>query len=129
MRRKKVLIIDDELDFCKLVKLNLELSGQFEAHIAVNGKQGLDLARKTKPDLIILDILMPGMDGFEVLEALKKDSRMVQIPVIMLTAKSDDASRISAAKLYSEEFIAKPIQAQDLIAKINEVIKRGRIKA
>ena len=65
MYKKRILIIDDEKDFCRLVKMNLELMGDFEVDIATNGKRGIFLAKKTKPDLVLLDILMPGMDGLK----------------------------------------------------------------
>jgi two-component system, OmpR family, alkaline phosphatase synthesis response regulator PhoP len=128
MSKKKILIIDDETDFCKLVKRNLELIGDFEVAIAEDGKRGLASAKKLKPDLILLDIMMPHMDGFKVLEKLKTDMNTIAIPVIMLTAKGDEASKIKAAQLYDEEYITKPIDAPDLKTKIEEVLKRRGIK-
>lgn len=128
MRKKRLLIIDDEFYFCKLVKLNLELTGEFEVYIATNGKQGLSLAKKIKPDLILLDILMPVMNGFEVLEKLRKDKSTMEITVIMLTAKTDDESKIRAAKLYSEDYIVKTKEIGDLRASIDAVLKRRGIK-
>jgi two-component system, OmpR family, alkaline phosphatase synthesis response regulator PhoP len=128
MSKRKILIIDDETDFCKLVKRNLELIGDFEVAIAEDGKRGLASAKKLKPDLILLDIMMPHMDGFKVLEKLKTDMNTIAIPVIMLTAKGDEASKIKAAQLYDEEYITKPIDAPDLKTKIEEVLKRRGIK-
>ncbi|NQS99482.1 MAG: response regulator [Candidatus Omnitrophica bacterium] len=123
MYKKKILLIDDEEDFCRLVKMNLELIGNFEVNSATNGKQGLKLAKKLKPDLILLDIMMPGINGFEVLERLKKDQDTVQIPVVMLTAKEDEPSKIKASELYDELYLTKPIEAPDLKAKIDEILK------
>lgn len=91
---------------------------------ATNGKEGIKLAKKTKPDLILLDILMPGMDGFEVLERLKKDKETIAIPVVLLTAKGDEESKIKAMKLYGEQFITKPIEALELKTKIEEILGR-----
>lgn len=124
MYKKRILIIDDEKDFCRLVKMNLELTGDFEVDIATNGKRGIFLAKKTKPDLILLDILMPGMDGFEILERLKKDETTMEIPVAVLTAKGNKASKIKASGLY-ELYITKPIGTNDLKTKIEEVLKKG----
>ena len=76
------------------------------------------------PDLILLDILMPGMDGFEVLEKLKKHEDTMMIPVVMLTAKGDEASKTKATQLYDELYITKPIEATDLKIKIEEVLER-----
>lgn len=124
MVKKKVLIIDDEGDFALLVKKNLELIGDFEVDMAINGKEGIEKARNKNPDVILLDILMPGLDGFEVLKKLKEDKKTMTIPVLMLTAKGDEESKIKAAQLYDEAYITKPIEASDLKAKIEEVLKR-----
>lgn len=124
MSKKRILIIDDEVDFSGLVKMNLELTDDFEVVIAANGKKGIKLAKRIKPDLILLDILMPGMDGFEVLEKLKKHEDSMMIPVIMLTAKGDEASKTRATQLYDELYITKPIEATDLRTKIEEVLER-----
>lgn len=125
MEKKKILIIDDEPDFCKLVKINLELIGDFEVFTALDGKQGLELAKKLQPDLILLDIMMPRMDGFEVLEKLKTDKVSASIPVTMLTARGDEASKDMAAQLYDEDYIVKPIESLELKNKIEEILKRN----
>ncbi|MFA6350600.1 MAG: response regulator [Candidatus Omnitrophota bacterium] len=119
----KILIIDDELDFGKLVKMNLELNGEFNVEIAENGKKGIAMAKKMMPDLILLDILMPGMNGFEVLRKLKADTVTIGIPVIMLSALEDQSVKIKAAQLYNEEYIVKPIEAPELAKKIKNVLR------
>ena len=124
MSKKSVLIIDDEADFCKLVKLNLELIGDFAVTIATDSKRGLALAKTLKPNLILLDIMMPHMDGFQLLEKLKADEETMQIPVVMLTARGDDASKNKASELYNEDYITKPIEALELRTKITEVLER-----
>lgn len=128
MNRKRILLIDDEVDFGKLVKMNLELISNFRVDVATNGKQGISLAKKLKPDLILLDILMPGIDGLEVLKRLKEDKNTMAIPVVMLTAKGDEGSRIEAMRLYDEEYITKPIEAPELKTKIENVFKRRGIE-
>jgi DNA-binding response OmpR family regulator len=125
---KKILIIDDELDFCNLVEKNMGLTGDFAVAIATDGEEGLSLAKKVKPDLILLDIMMPHIDGFKVLEKLKSDMNTIAIPVIMLTAKGDEESKIKAAQLYDEQYITKPIEILDLKTKIEEVLKRRELK-
>lgn len=124
MNVKKILLIDDEPNFGRLIKLNLELIGAFNVSVATNGKQGIELAKKVKPHLILLDILMPVMDGFETLERLKKDKDVASIPVVMLTAKGDEASMNRVTQLCGELYITKPIEVSELKAKIEEVLNR-----
>ncbi|MDD5561650.1 MAG: response regulator [Candidatus Omnitrophica bacterium] len=121
---RKILIIDDEVDFCRLVKKNLEIGGDFKVEIAVNGKDGINLAVKLKPHLILLDILMPDMDGFQVLEELNRGPKKAFVPVIVLSAKGDDATRILAlSKQGVKLFINKPIGAGELKNKIKSILR------
>jgi DNA-binding response OmpR family regulator len=121
---KKILIIDDEIDFSKLVKMNLELGGAFKVEMAVKGSEGIKLAARLKPHLILLDVLMPDMDGFQVLEKLKGNSNTAPVPVIMLSAKGDDTTRREALSKEVELFITKPIDSSELKDKIIKVLKR-----
>jgi len=118
----KILMIDDEKMFCELVKMNLELSGKFEVYIANDGKEGVRVARGLLPKLILLDVIMPKQDGFETLAILKGDSRTMSIPVIMLSALTDEKSAEKASSLYSQYYIAKPISTVKLIEKIEQVL-------
>ncbi|MDD5282364.1 MAG: response regulator [Candidatus Omnitrophica bacterium] len=120
---KKILIIDDEVNFGKLVKKNLELSGNLKVEVAVNGNEGIRLASRLKPHLILLDILMPDMDGFQVLDKLKKNVNTALIPVILLSAKGDNATRIQASSKDVELFITKPIGSSELKDKIIKILK------
>ncbi len=122
MSVKNVLLIDDERFFCELAKMNLEASGRFAVSVAFNGKDGIKMARKIRPDVILLDIIMPKMDGYEVLKALKQDPKTMAVPVIMLSAKSEDSSKVKASEMYSEYYITKPIEADELIGKIEWVL-------
>ncbi len=124
MSKRRILIIDDEENFCKLVKMNLELDVDFTVETATEGKKGIELAKKFKPDIIILDIMMPKMSGFEVLEKIKKDPKTIGIPVVMLSAKEDMDFQVKAAQLYDELYLVKPIDAPTLKAKIEEILKR-----
>jgi len=124
MSRKKILIVDDESGICNVVKEGLEKTGNFEVDIAVNGKEGIRVAKDVRPDLILLDIRMPGMDGLEVIERLKADRDTMAIPVVMLTAVDDDAARIKSAQLFNEQYITKPVEIIELRDKIEEVLKR-----
>ncbi len=124
MASKKILIIDDEEDLSFFVKANLELAGDYEVVVATSGKAGIKAASQYKPDLILLDIMMPKMDGFEVLKKLKSSHATFSIPVIMLTAKGDDESKLKASKLYDEDYIIKPVRIEFLKTRIEEVLGR-----
>jgi len=126
MPKKRILIIDDELDFCRMIKMNLETKGDFNVDFATNSKKGVGLAKKLKPDLILLDIRMPNVDGFAVLKELKNSSQTMSIPVVMLTALADMDSQIQAAQLYTEDYLTKPIDTQALKLKIDEVLRRAK---
>lgn len=126
--RKKILLIDDEEDFAFFVKANLGLISNYEIIVATKGKKGIKTALKEKPALILLDIMLPGMDGFEVLKRLKKNEKTMNIPVIMLTAKNEDESKIKAAGLYCEDYIVKPIEIRILNAKIHKILSPAKLR-
>ena len=121
--RKYILLVDDEKNFCDLVKLNLEMSGKFKVITAYDGEEGLKKAKSENPDVILLDIRMPKIDGFEMLKILKKDSQTMPIPVIMLSAVDDDTSKIKSSGMMSEYYITKPVKTDELIAKIEWVLQ------
>lgn len=120
--KKRILIIDDEEKLCALVSTFLEKKG-YSAVAAKGGKQGIRAARYRAPDLILLDINMPKMDGFAVLEQLKADPKTMSIPVIMLTGRGDDESKLKAASLYSEHYMTKPFDLEELDGKINQLLQ------
>lgn len=128
MERKRILIIDDEEDFCSLVKTGLETRSDFEVSIATNGNDGLEIARAIIPDLILLDITMPDLDGFQVLEKLKKNKATMPIPVIMLTAREDVEYKRKASQLFNEAYLTKPVEFSTLKSTIEDVLRRrGKI--
>lgn len=120
--RKKILIIDDEKDFSYFVKENLELVTNYEIITANRGKKGIRAALKEEPDLILLDVMMPGIDGFEVLKRLKENEETYHIPVIMLTAKNEDESKAKASGLYADDYIVKPVETRILMSKIHRIL-------
>lgn len=121
-RKNKILIIDDEKDFCFFIKANLQLIGNFDVIIATGGKKGIRTAHRHEPDLILLDILMPGIDGFEVLKRLKEHKKTRRTPIIMLTAREEDESKIKASRSFCEDYIVKPVEIKVLISKIEKVL-------
>ncbi|MCF7874527.1 MAG: response regulator [Candidatus Omnitrophica bacterium] len=120
-QRKKILVVDDEEDLTYFLKANLEIEENYEVFIVTRAKDAFKSALKYKPDLIILDIMMPQVDGIEILEKIKNSKNTLDIPVIILSAKIDDATKIKAAKLYVECYITKPVQIEELKEKIKEV--------
>lgn len=121
--KRKILIVDDEEDFALFLKRKLERRN-YKVFTAYNGQDGIRLGKAHKPDLVLLDITMPGIDGFEVLRRLKEDPKTMTVPVIMLTGKDDDDSKIKAAGLYNEDYIVKPVDVTDLQARIEKVLSR-----
>ena len=124
---KKILMVDDERDICLLIKQNLELSGDYKVIIANSGRDGISAARHEKPDLILLDIIMPGVSGFDVLRELKAKDETCPIPVIMLTAVGTEEAKEKAMSLYNEDYLVKPVRTDVLKQKIEEVLKRGKL--
>jgi len=120
--KKKILIIDDEKDFSYFLKFNLESLKKFKVYTATNGKAGIKTAIRKKPDLILLDIMMPGTDGFDVLQTLKENIKTTAIPIVMLTALEQDETKAKASSLYSCDYFIKPIEMEKLITGINNIL-------
>ena len=118
MDKKKILIIDDEIDFTKLIKINLEETEAFEVKVENKGERGFLAARAFKPDLILLDVMMPGADGTEVRNQLKNDPETEGIPVIFLTAIVKEEDVAARRQIGGNIFIAKPVELKSLIAAI-----------
>ena len=117
-----ILIIDDEEDLVFFIKSALELHGRYRVLYSTDGKSGMEIARREKPKLILLDIMMPEKDGFEVLKELKKDGETMTIPVVMLTAKTDEHSMTEAFRSYAQDYIVKPVEMDVLAARIDYVL-------
>ncbi len=123
---RHILIVDDDRELCAVKKAQLELDGEFTVTVTNDPRQALKAARKKKPDLILLDIMMPGKDGFEVLAELKSDLETAAIPVIMHTGVEEEESRLRAAELYNEDYVLKSADRETLIAAIRRVLGRRR---
>ncbi len=123
MRRNTVLIIDDEKDLIELVKYNLEKDG-FDVIEATDGRSGFDIARQHLPDLVVLDLMMPGMDGLEVCRRLRADARTQRLPVIMLTAKAAEADRVVGLEMGADDYVVKPFSPRELVARVKANLRR-----
>ena len=123
--KKKILLVDDEKDFCFFVKGNLENTGEFDVLATTSGKEGIKLVRGEKPDLILLDLNMPEMSGDEVAQILSDKPDTKAIPVVFLTAfvTKDEVGNESMANIGGYNYIAKPVTTKDLIANIRKILK------
>jgi DNA-binding response OmpR family regulator len=119
--KKKILIVDDEEDISKLVRLILEDEG-YEVHAAPNGEEALDLLREELYDLVLLDLLMPGMSGWDVLKQLRTNAKGNQTPVILLTGRSTNLKDLQQDMLQYSAYITKPFHPDDLVARIKQVV-------
>jgi len=125
MSKRKILIIEDDRDIVEMLEYNLKEEG-YETVSALNGEQGVELAGKERPDLIILDIMLPIMDGFEVCRTLKNDDRLAHIPIIILSAKSQETDKVVGLELGADDYVTKPFSPRELIARMRAILRRGR---
>jgi DNA-binding response OmpR family regulator len=118
----KVLVVEDELKIARLVREYLTEAG-FEVTVAHNGEEGLAAARGDRPDLMILDLGLPGMDGYDVTRAVRAQTAM---PIIMLTARSDETDRVIGLELGADDYVVKPFSPRELVARVRAVLRRTR---
>jgi len=122
MSQAKILVVDDEADLVETIRFSLELEG-YNVLVATNGEEGLNLARQEKPDLILLDLMLPKLDGYKVCRLLKFDERYKHIPILMLTAKTQEKDKILGKETGANEYITKPFDMDELMAKIKSYLK------
>ena len=127
MAEKKILIVDDEDHIRELLKFNLEKNG-YVVYMANDGLNGLKLAREKQFDLILLDLMLPGMDGFEVCKEIRRDNIISNVPIIMLTAKSEEIDKILGLELGADDYITKPFSIRELSARIKALLRRSNVK-
>lgn len=118
-----ILIIDDEEDILEILRYNLVKEG-FEVEVASNGLEGIEKAKTFRPDLILLDVMMPQMDGIEVCEILRKTSGFESTLICFLTARAEDYSQIAGLDAGADDYIAKPVKPRVLISRINAILRR-----
>jgi two-component system phosphate regulon response regulator PhoB len=122
--RPKILIIEDDRAIVEMLEYNLQEAG-YETVPALNGKDGVTLAGKESPDLVILDIMLPIIDGFEVCRILKNDQALAHIPIIILSAKSQETDKIVGLELGADDYVTKPFSPRELIARTRAILRRG----
>ena len=120
---KKVLIVDDEQDIVESLKFVLEASG-FTCFCAYNGEEGLHMAKEVSPDLIILDVMMPKINGFKICRLLKYDNKYKNIPILMVTARSQDEDKLIGEETGVDEYITKPFELDEIVKKVEGYLNK-----
>lgn len=124
-QKKRILLIEDEEDIAALIKLHAEVSG-YKLHVEVDGINGFRAVEREKPDLVILDVMLPGQNGFDVCRKIKNNQELKNIPVIMLTAKTDEFDVVLGLELGADDYVPKPFSPKVLFSRIKAVLRRGR---
>ncbi len=122
MAKERILVVDDEKNIVELVKYNLEKEG-YEVICAYDGVEAVNLARQDRPDLIILDLMLPGQGGLEVTRILRKE---MQTPIVMATAKGEEIDKILGLELGADDYVPKPFSPRELVARVKAVLRRSR---
>ena len=125
--KERILIVEDDKHISKLVKFNLEKAG-YECTVAATGEKALEALDDRPVDLIILDIMLPGMDGFGICRAIKEKEKLKNIPIIMLTAKGEEVDRIVGLELGADDYIVKPFSPRELVLRVKAILKRGKVE-
>ena len=123
MTKERILLVDDEEDILNLVKYNLEREG-YKVDAVTSGEAAVRSARENIPDLILLDLMLPGMDGLDVCRILKNDKDVAKTPIVMLTAKGEDSDIVTGLELGADDYITKPFSPRVLIARVKAVLRR-----
>jgi two-component system phosphate regulon response regulator PhoB len=126
MGKEKILIVDDEEDIVELIRYNLEKEG-YRIVCAYSGEEALRFTRGELPQLIVLDLMLPGMNGLEVYHILRKEPRTAEIPIIMLTARGKERDIVTGLELGADDYITKPFRLKELIARIRAVLRRSSL--
>ena len=124
MSKKKIVIVEDEPDILEVLTYNLKREG-FDVSHALDGSKGLALIEKVEPDLVILDLMLPGLDGLEICRRIKGAEQLKQIPVIMVTAKGEETDIVIGLGMGADDYVAKPFSPRELVARVNAAIRRS----
>lgn len=126
MSNKKIVVVEDEPDILEVLSYNLKREG-FDVATALDGIQGLALVERNRPDLVLLDLMLPGMDGLEICRQVKNNKQLAHIPVIMVTAKGEESDVVLGLGIGADDYIAKPFSPRELIARVKAVLRRAQI--
>lgn len=120
--KKRILLVEDETDLVEMVKLRLEANG-YEVLTAYDGQEALEKARREKPDLIVLDLMLPKIDGYKVCRMLKFDEKYKNIPILMFSARAQDSDKKLGEEVGADAYVTKPFEPEILLGKIKELLK------
>jgi DNA-binding response OmpR family regulator len=126
MSRRKILIIEDERDILEVMTYNVQREG-YSVLTSRDGAKGLELARKESPDMVLLDLMLPSLDGLEVCRRLKEDLPTRNIPIIMVTAKGEESDVVIGLGMGADDYVVKPFSPRELVARVKAVFRRGRV--
>jgi two-component system alkaline phosphatase synthesis response regulator PhoP len=126
MLKKKIVVVEDEPDILEVLSYNLKREG-FEVTTALDGARGLELVEKNSPDLVVLDLMLPGIDGLEICQRIKNNKKLSHIPVIMVTAKGEESDVVLGLGIGADDYIAKPFSPRELIARVKAVLRRSQV--
>ena len=124
MKKKKIIVVEDEPDLVDVVTYNLEREG-YSVLASQRGDEGLNLIRSEVPDLVLLDLMLPGMDGLSICRQMKSDSSMREIPIIIASAKGEESDVVIGLEMGADDYLAKPFSPRELLARIRAVLRRG----
>ena len=124
MKKPKIVVIEDEVDILEVINYNLSKEG-FDVCSALDGEEGLALIKKEVPDLVLLDLMLPGLDGIEICRKLKTDYSTRSIPIIMVTAKGEESDIVLGLGMGADDYMVKPFRPRELMARIRSVLRRG----
>jgi len=127
MSDKRILVVDDEEHIVELIKFNLEKNG-YKVITADNGRDALEIAKEQHPDLVLLDLMLPGIDGLEVCKEIRKEASISNMPIIMITAKGEELDKILGLELGADDYITKPFSVRELIARSKAILRRTTVK-
>jgi two-component system, OmpR family, alkaline phosphatase synthesis response regulator PhoP len=122
----RILLVEDNAELAAGIRYNLELEG-YEVRVAEDGPGGVQAAREFSPDLVILDLMLPGMDGFQVLRTLREER--IQVPVLVLTARGEEADKVRAFRLDADQYVTKPFGLLELLERVGTLLRRARLRA
>ena len=123
---KRILAVDDDLNIVEILRFNLQREG-YEVLVAHDGREGLEMARQQAPDLILLDVMMPHLDGFQVCEEIRKTDKLT--PIIMLTAREEERDRVMGLELGADDYVSKPFSVRELMARVRTNLRRQSVLA
>ena len=124
--RRKILIIEDEADIAASLRYNLEKSGGYSVATAESGEAGLALARRKNFDLVILDLMLPGMDGLEVCRAVRASTETAHMPLLMLTARVEETDKLVGLEMGADDYLTKPFSMKEVLARVRALLRRAR---